>query len=69
MGVCLGIADLNQPFLSADHILQNYFLEPEYAIEIPVILLVLGLSVILLVISLVMAIGGKKKSNNKQKTS
>ncbi|KAH6560026.1 hypothetical protein BASA50_003232 [Batrachochytrium salamandrivorans] len=51
------------PFVRTDHSLHAYFLPSEWAILIPVVLLVVGLSGIFGFISLVLLRSGKKKQN------
>ena len=53
----------NQPFVDVGHPLHDCFPLREYAIKIPVVLLIIGVSVILSFLSLVMI-----KSSRKQKT-
>ncbi|KAG2225819.1 dolichol phosphate-mannose biosynthesis regulatory [Phascolomyces articulosus] len=52
---------LVMPFVDEDHPLQNYFPPWEYAIRIPLILLIVGLTVIFTFLGLAMA-----KSKNSQ---
>ncbi|KAI9001895.1 dolichol phosphate-mannose biosynthesis regulatory [Gaertneriomyces semiglobifer] len=49
------------PFVDATHPIQNYFLAPEWAIRVPVILLIVGVSAIFGFISLVMIRSDRKK--------
>ncbi|KAJ8329037.1 hypothetical protein BDV3_006301 [Batrachochytrium dendrobatidis] len=51
------------PFVRPDHVLHAYFLAPEWAIRIPVGLLVVGFSGIFGFISLVLLQNGKKKQS------
>ncbi|KAJ1657009.1 hypothetical protein IWQ61_003514 [Dispira simplex] len=53
------------PFVDDDHPAHQFFLPHEYAIRIPVVLLIVGLTVILAFLSLVMIKSEKKKAVKK----
>lgn len=57
-----------QPFIDEDHPIQNYFPSREYAIGIPLVLMVFVISVTLLVLSCVMIKSSTKNTKNKLKT-
>lgn len=52
------------PFIDADHFIQKYFLSKEYAILLPVVLLVLVLSIVGTFISIVVLKSKKTKKAN-----
>ena len=53
---------MNQPFVDSDHPLQNVFPPREWAIRIPVILILLGASVVGSFLSMVMIKSNRKKA-------
>mmetsp|Transcript_13018 Transcript_13018/g.19671 ORF Transcript_13018/g.19671 Transcript_13018/m.19671 type:complete len:80 (+) Transcript_13018:143-382(+) len=51
------------PFIDADHFIQGYFPDREYAIIIPIIVAVLGITVIGTFLSLILIKSGRKKQS------
>ncbi|QPG74325.1 hypothetical protein FOA43_001652 [Brettanomyces nanus] len=54
------------PFLDEDQFIQKFFLPREYAIKIPVVLLIIGVTLIGIFISNVLIKSTKKKSKGKK---